>query len=406
MKNSKKVLIGALLAASTLVGATVATYVVTDNANAIGIKVSPGDTETVEKEGKITLTWGQNSVANVSDLGLGESAKAGELVLKAEKEGDTEFTSYTGLLNVALTDLTESSAQYHFINYLNVYIFKGQFATLAAANTAKGLDPTIFMGKIPTDQQQFETNLTVSGSPSGVSYSVFVELSDAATPYYEIIKTDQVYLTFNWNKASGDTDVADDVTVIYMYDPTDILGNEPKIFAWAGKLNNGEWPGEAMTKVSDHFYSYELNNQLTNIIFSGNDTQTVDLEFDEDNLYWTISSTVSESKHLATKGNVNPVNLADYYITGTINGEDKWYDTVGFVSALAMSAPEAGDDLAVFTSGLSLKNGDSLKVISKTGEYYSAIENCDDWGNWLITADGVYDVYLNSYGQVWVSAHE
>lgn len=416
MRNSKKILLGAILASATLVGGAAAAFIVTDNADAIGVQVSPGKIQSDGKE-RIVLNWGENSIQNVEDLPLGGSKRVGTLVLKADKKGSDEF-DYTGLLNISIEDLTSKTSGARFADYLDVKIYEG--------NLEEVTDQVVF-GKLSHSDGAKSINIAAKGSSGGKTYTAFVELSNDAVSVYNEILNDQVYLKFNWNKAKGDTDVAEDTETIYMYDPENKLGlndNElPYVYAYSineeSKLQESQaWPGDKMTKVSSGLYSYELSKSFNLFIFNaGKDrNQTVDIEYnspaDGEFNYYTIGE-LKDGKYNVNVGTDNPTTLADYYVTGIICEEDKWFTKVGYVEALKMTTVTDGENKAIL-DGLALKKDDKLKVIDKSGKYYGRPEtgsdlisegvtvgSVDQDGNFVILADGTYIIYLNNDYQIW-----
>ncbi|MCD8025824.1 MAG: CotH kinase family protein [Clostridiales bacterium] len=79
--------------------------------------------------------------------------------------------------------------------------------------------------------------------------------------------------------------------VIYFYNSSD--WDVPYIYSWTGDGKtavqlSGGWPGSAMTQITGKVWSFELDTQAENIIFSDNGSeQTVDILLDGD---WTTSS--------------------------------------------------------------------------------------------------------------------
>ena len=103
----------------------------------------------------------------------------------------------------------------------------------------------------------------------------------------------------------------------------------------------------------------------------------------------------------------NPAFAVDenaYYLVGKIGGEAHW---TPYTDDLKLSANE-GNLGAIM--GVMLKAGDEIKVY-KNGTYYSCaatngvntvVESGDGAGNGVIIADGVYNIYLNSQGVVYI----
>lgn len=402
MKRAGKLVVGAIASIALLAGGTFAAFVVVDNANAIGIQVTPGSLTEAETNEKITLAWGENTIANVEELGLGATKKVGNLVLKASYSAanlpnDTPYESYTGLLDIAVQDITvrQNENVPKFIDYLSVHVVEGDIAigNYDVNNAMTG-----------TPDNNGITRYTAVGNTAGRTYSVFVTLDDAASPVYNTIKNDKVYLSFDWNKANEDTLNDDSTTTYYFYDEHDVFG-DAYAYAWGGDKHNGEWPGQHMTEIVDGYYSLDVSNELDKIIFSNNnDKQTVDLELDPAKQYWTLGA-LSEGKYLATASAEAPnVLTANYYVVGTMNN---W----GYSADYAMVA-DGDNNLAKFVydgPNFNTNTGEQenpvhrLKVLGKDGTWYGG----EGGNDVLFEADKVctgYTVYLNNAGVVYLDA--
>lgn len=405
MKRAGKLVVGAIAAISLLAGGTFAAFAVVDNADAIGIKVTPGSLTEAETGERITLNWGTNAIANVENLGLGATKKVGTLSLRAEYSAaklpnNDPYVSYTGLLDVEVQDITVRGAGHEndpkFIDYLTVNVVENDIAENAFAGATKLVPNKV--GNI--------SHYTATGLPDddGKTYSVFVTLSEDASPVYNTIKTDQVYLSFNWNKADADSNEDTTTKTYYLYDEENVFGGTAYAYAWAGATINHEYPGVQMTKVADKYYSVDIANTLTKVIFSnGTDKQTVDLTLNAAEPYWTLGDVNDKGKYAADDSAVAPTVLAhNYYVVGSWN---EW----NYQEAYAMSEENPGvGNRAIFnyTGDPFVTNGTpvELKVRGKDGTWYGAEGGVNFVFKTTEEKCYGYTVYLNNAGVVYVVA--
>ncbi len=397
MKRSLMLIGGAAGAVALLGGITYAAYAVNDNANPFGTKITPGSL-TDETVKKITLEWGNNTIAPVSGLTSGSTQKVGELSLKASGMDEEE---YTGILKLDLSDLTdygEKAPDAYLYDYLTIDVYKGSLETKPETNDER-------IGGIAAGATNHSSSISVTGNAEGAIYSIFVTLDESVTPYYETVKTQSVYLSFDWNKSGNDEEAS--TNPVYLYNESNVWDGDIYVYAWNGSKQNATFPGEAMNKVADKFYSFDLLKDYTNIIFSAKKDgevayQTVDLKYDSSKPYATIDEKASDNeKYTVTWGADKPTILADYYITGVIEGVNRWYSSVGLLQEYAMSEPDdATQNLAQF-NGLSLKAGDSIKAISSSNDsQYYGVSGSDS--NYECSEDGAYDVYLSKDEHIYV----
>lgn len=92
------------------------------------------------------------------------------------------------------------------------------------------------------------------------------------------------------------------------------------IYSWytQGSEITSSWPGDAMTKVSEHLYSYVLPGDAENVIFNNGSTQTADLLLPaistNQNMYDYASGIWKAYSDEETRGS--------FYLFGYINGRD------------------------------------------------------------------------------------
>lgn len=394
-KKKKILLLASVGAAFAIIGGTVAAYVITDNANPIGSKISPTEIHD-DETGNITLTWGTNSIANVENLKVGQTAKVGNVSLVATgDDGNGAITSYTGVLDVKLTDLTvygDSTPAHKLIDYLEVDVYAGNQTSVPEEG-----EP---VGHIPPAGGGYSTSITASGTPDGSVYSIFVTLSEDARECYTEISSHVVYIQFDWNKNKSDENLAK-TTTVYFDAPNDWTA-PMYVYAFDSvtSAQNDAWPGKQMSVVGKGRYSYELPGNSTTktfdlLVFSDSSgKQTTNVALDYTKPYHVCGAAGEDGKFACTAQSNEPVLLANYYVTGKIKGIDNWFTTVGFVDALKMSDYEGNKGKL---ANIELLEGDQLLVIGKDGKYY----HTKDGGDWAITEDGVYDIYLNNEDQVW-----
>ena len=241
-------------------------------------------------------------------------------------------------------------------------------------------------------------------------------MSDSATPVYSTINTQIVYLQLDWNANQSDVNIETTTKVFFQKPSSGWTGDKVYLYAWKDGVQNAAFPGVEMKSEGGRMYSYELagssavgKDKFAKVIFvdvlSTADAaeqvkhQTVDVALDYSKQYFTCGSVGEGGKYECSSSATAPAELADFYVTGVINGVDKWYTTVGFVSELAMGPAESGHDDHGRLANVSLKAGDSLCVIANDGKTYYHTQS---GGDWQISEDGTYDIYLNASYEVWV----
>ncbi|MBQ4443913.1 MAG: hypothetical protein II896_04540 [Clostridia bacterium] len=100
-----------------------------------------------------------------------------------------------------------------------------------------------------------------------------------------------------------------------------------------------------------------------------------------------------------------------YYVVGTVNGVTAWYPCA--TSVLMNDTPGEGNQAK--KASVTLQAGDSIKVVKgyeTSATWYSGQESnntvtgvsgIDGDGNVQIDANGTYDIYVNTSGQIWVA---
>ncbi|MBQ8141838.1 MAG: starch-binding protein [Bacilli bacterium] len=386
---AKKILLWTTIGASVLLtGTTFAAWVVTDTANPFNITITP-ETPTIVTDRKAVLEWGEMKAVDFHGIKSGETKGAYEIGLKA-----TTNTSeaYTGSFEVKMTDDHPSNNTNKLINNLTVEVYDKEVNEAGAAKI------------LTVDKNHASEKATVEVS-SGVTKTVYlyVTLAQLESEVMDEIKNDSVTLTVDWNKAEEDDALLADP--IYT-SKIDGWGENLYAYAWnsASDEKNAEWPGVAMTAVEGtNYYKYDLGTGYDRVIFTDNEgKQTDNLEITTAVRLTTPYYDLSEKKWYTPQQE----QVVEYYVTGTINGVNKWYTAAGFVNELKMT-PAAGEDaelnIAVLDN-LALKPGDEIKVISnvldqeQNPQYFGNPEND---GNVVIEEDALYKIFLNKQFKVY-----
>ncbi|MDE7376496.1 MAG: starch-binding protein, partial [Muribaculaceae bacterium] len=126
--------------------------------------------------------------------------------------------------------------------------------------------------------------------------------------------------------------VVEEVPVTVYYD--NIVTNWDEVYAymWNDEGNNGEWPGNKMTKGEGTIWSYTFTGfEPTKVIFNnGNGQQTADLDFEADKTYGDTS--------------------VEFYLRGDMNG---WGTDAKF---------ETADNVLYTLSGVNIGAGQEFKI--------------------------------------------
>lgn len=370
-----------------LVGGTVAAYIVTDNADPFGIKITPGDLTEVDT-GSITLEWGQHKdITDISNLGVGASVER-SMSLKAsgtskdEAGVETPITEYTGSLALTLTDLSgKGNVADSLIHYLKVELLDGE--------TVKAT--------IPTDEAKFSLVTPAIGTPEGKDYTLKITLDQSASPVYNKIINDVVYLQVDWNKAATDGEEASATTIYAAHKPADWA--TVYAYAYKGSTVNAAWPGVEM-KVDEAtgFYTYDVLSSFDYVIFNDG----VDKQYPAmGEAGYAVADLAAKpyfdfNDHSWKEEIVDRTDLqAEYYLVGTMT---KWdYDeTYAFIA-------NAGAEGEYMLQGVTLTKGTEFKVRSANGQggnngFYGAD------ANYVVPADGTYDIYFRPAGNAeWTS---
>ena len=392
MKRKTIVLLSSVLAASLLVGGAFAGYAVTDNADPIGINVTPGANE--EDDTKyVTLDWGQQTnLESVGLLQLGETRRVGTVNLVASR-------SYTGVFSLSLEDKTSPAhASPKLFDYLEAYVYEGVLETP---------DSTKLLGKIDG-----ETALTgakkvftkdVTSTAEGYKMTIFVAVNDKASPSYPDLQADKVWLEVDWG-VKDSSELAQGKTVSFK--KPEGWGNTINAFAWTGSKNNAEYPGVAMVNIYDDIYELLIpgtgDDSLNSIIFNDGKGegkhQTVDLDFtgfDQATKPCFIVSGESEGKATGAWA-AKPGKTETVDVTATKNGNDLELEDVKPTTSENIHEYKitlaVGDEL-VFTEGLT-----TIHFYTWDNEQGKAV---DKGASFTATVAGVHTFYFNQDHQMY-----
>lgn len=270
--NKKKLgfIIAPIIAGIALVGATLAAWAVTDNADPIGIKITPKENE-VGDDSTMVLEWGDTSLfTDLSGFEIGaDKAKASKIQVKSTVITETDITGGNLVLKVEdRTDRTgETGTPAKLIDHLVVEAYAtrtGDAAPYTYDNKIVEVTPST---SGHTANADFAT--PVDGTATDVFFKIYISNDPEITSLqFQEMKDDIVYFSVDWNKPSTVTEVVTSKTVYFSKDSTDL-----KVYAWSStsQKTNADWPGVAMTPVSGvtgNYWSYALNDNFDRLIFT------------------------------------------------------------------------------------------------------------------------------------------
>lgn len=195
----------------------------------------------------------------------------------------------------------------------------------------------------------------------------------------------------NWEVASEDY-ILNEVEGVYHFELT-IAANATAAFKVVGP--NSTWYGEDTTAAGSQNFEW-VNNE--------NHEVKIDIAFypemNADGKYIVASLVQGETP-------VDPVLSVEYYLTGKINGVEKWYgnEGVALTDLVKMDAPQDEKNLAEKLE-ISLKEGDKIKgiIVNKEDDAVKSViwrgvdpsEQNVDGSDYVVPKDGKYNFYLTS----------
>lgn len=377
MKGKIGILLCSVAAGLGLVGATFAAWAVTDNANPLGIKISPGTIqESVDGYSTMVLEWGDElQFTNISNLQLGvANAQYLHVQVKSTVTAITGDTQRGGNLSLELQDLTAShvSGAPLLVNNLVVETY----------TTKSDANPPVYSGQLnaltlsgQTVSANADITTPAAGTAQDIWFKVYIPDSVGAVKYNQMT-SDLVYFTIDWNKPSTVTPVT---TQTLYYKSTSGVPNCYAFKEVGSTVNkNANWPGKQMElhDATNHIYKYTVNmTSFNKVIFSvgaNGENQTADLAIPElsamtpyyNGTTWVAAPAQSEAQN------------AQYYLLGTWNA----WSTEG---QTALSNPTSG----VYSVEVTVPAGTKYewKVREITGDTwysYSSTENGAENCNW------------------------
>jgi hypothetical protein len=198
--------------------------------------------------------------------------------------------------------------------------------------------------------------------------------------------------SFNGWAAASEDYILNEVEGVYHFELT-IAAHETAQFKVVG--SNKVWYGEETTADGSENFKW---------VNSENKEVKIDIAFypekNADGKYIVASLVQGETP-------VDPVLSTEYYLTGKINGEEKWYGTEGvaLTDLVKMDAPLDEKNLAEKLE-LSLKKGDEIKgiIVDKEDDAVKSViwrgvepsEQNENGSNYVVPKDGKYNFYLTS----------
>ena len=375
-------ILSSVIAGVGLVGATFAAWAVTDNANPLGIKISPTTIHhDTDEYSTMVLAWGDKTgFSDIENLSLEGSVEKTLQVVSTYTKVDPGDTQKGGNLSVKLLDITPSHVQGapKLVDNLVVKTYVAEWDSEHSIWTYDDVDPVAALQLDNTHKTANADIETESGTPTPIKFKV--EFAEGVTQVqYNQMVSDLVYLEVDWNKPSGAAVVQKQT--IYFKTPN-IEGYQPYAYLFddsGESINeNAEWPGELMTayNAAERIYSIEVNMAAyKKVVFSNNKAdQTADLTIpliSANTPYYNGTAWVAAP----AKGEVvNPV----YYLVGTMTG---WQTQAQYL----LSSP---DEDGTYTINVTVpESGIEFKVLETTTNTYYGYSSTEDgtpncnWGS-------------------------
>lgn len=407
--KKKGLLIGTFGATVLLAGGVFAAYSITDNAEKIGIRISP-DTIHQEAVGEVVLAWGDKTqFTDLSGLAVG-TPQTKSVVVTADAEDDNhQKIAYAGTLEAELQDLSGKAAnQKKLIDYLTIeaYIMDGE--------------DEVPLGKlgtfVPDGQSEKATvtseSYTIDANNVGTRVYFRVALDVSATPIMAQIRTDQVRLSVDWNRNNADTESG----VKHVYIPSNGW-NAMYVYSYDDQGTEVEgFPGTALSiDPETGLYAADLLDSMKYFIFSDGGTHQYPASGENG-----MTRTAME---LDTAGNIyfdwathkftstQPTVTYPYYLVGEATSE--W----SMLAANGLTGPTDGQYVGTVT----VETGKEYKIRSLDGNDWRGYDKIEEGCKSLVTtgatpadnnfkfaAAGEYDIYVKDAdhgGTVWIATH-
>lgn len=380
MKKKLLVLLSSVVAGVGLVGATFASWAVTDNADPLGIQISPSAISQ-DKYDTLVLEWGDTTeFTNISSLGLGvANAQYVHLQVKATSSNGAQG----GNLSVALEDRTVDTERTteRLVEHLVVEVYK----TYANESYSDKIADLTIDGKVKpaalSKNKDIET--PANGAVQDLYFKVYIDAEGLDAAKYAEMKSDVNFLTVNWDKPSEMVVEEGTIVPIYYY----YAGSEiPHVYAWNSTtlVPNHDYPGVAMTPVEgrDHYFTYALKTSSFDRIIINKGAQG-----DENKLTGDVtvpSGVASNPYYNGTEWTTLPdLGNTTYWLIGTMN---KWTTQTEGYQFVEDSKVAGKYTLQVTTT----EANSVMKVIASNGSEY--------WGE--TTYGGSEDTQVFTLGQI------
>ena len=388
-------------AAIAIVGGTFAAFAVTDNADPLGVTISP---QVLSVDQTVTLEWGAKGLVNIEGLKAGDEKGPYVIGLKATT---STADAYEGNFKISLTDKTEveGARDFKLIDYLSVYCYEDALSNVHAGDESiKGKLVTTLNAEKLNDSKKF--TLT-SGEEKKLT--IFVTLDSSALTVYNNVLNDVVYLSVDWEKGS-ELDKLSTGKNVFFHKNNDWAN--VYWYAWGDEGESTAFPGMAMTETSTPgIYVAQVSNSFKHIIFSDgasktttNKTENLDLPAlisDSCNCY---SSTITTNNGWGSIDNAikAPAENPVWYVVGNIASKSLgWAGAAGYTDlstqGLVLTRNKSSVVEEYVVKGVTLTTQDQFKVIKADGTTWAW-----DGGNYVPQADGTYDIYFRpAYNDAW-----
>lgn len=387
-----------------LVGATFAAWAVTDNANPLGIKISPttisGDTTDYST---MVLSWGDTTnFVKVENLQKGVKTYR-SIQVQSEVEHSGNDTAVGGNLSAYIEDRsTHLAGAPKLIENIVVKVYADKDNS-GTPNEFDSGDTLLFTldgtASTPVLTGAADVETDTEGDPKTIFFEIEVPSTVTAIAYNQMA-SDVIYLGIDWNKPSSVT--AAHVQNIYFKKPAGYNG-VPYAYAYeegSDPINhNHTWPGVAMTQYNGSYYVISVDmDEYDHIIFSDNGAnQTADLTIPAMGTltpYYTGTGTSWTA--LPSDAEVE----TEYYLAGTFNN---WATQDSSYKLTKVSATQ-------YTYALNIPAHSSVeyKVVGTDGVWYSysstdaGAVNCD-WNNNNGESAVTVNITFNPSGSTYVT---
>lgn len=197
-------------------------------------------------------------------------------------------------------------------------------------------------GNAPADVSSVDGVVALPAAPSRDGYT-FNGWYDAATGGNLVIAADATTYAFTGGADASKTLYAQwtEITTIKVHAKVPTDWTAAYLYAWNSSGDKETWPGEAMTKGDDSWYTFDLPVEYTSVVISNNggnaNVQTKDLSINTSatEVWITLTEKGEDNKYKADivyPDNTPELTISEYYLHGWINGGDVADTTHKFVN--------------------------------------------------------------------------